>query len=931
MGCGITSFAAVLLLHVYRHIDARVALPSERTIQRTAAILEDARLAPERSQVCLLQHGSASAVNRRSSIPVISHGNATNLLQRPVMLSPRSERRALAAEGGLSHVGGYHERIGVGRAYGGDIAAPSRRYPPINSSAYFMDAERSLMASFDALHDSIRMHSSEDLQTSHGRVHDSNNREAATSGRDAIDKSSNIPSGVRGSSYAMDADGASTARLALKDEKRMRFNPGLAASPKQHMLTNGKAASVLSWKQPSMSGLKHSTATEHPVIVNATPLFDSMEIQRTQHSPVSWHRGSHAQTDTPRSTTHMIDAETALTASLPALQDSIEAHQPEVLLTSRERSSDATNAMVWTSHGDTIGRPSQRLPLVNASLNSVDTLQAPTPATNLDVLHSGSRTRDSVDSRVSLKRRSSTQTGIDKFSGSDETGRPSKKFHAERASLHNIDAESALTASFHALQDSIKAHTLSAANRSGPTNNGMSWNSGRDVMRRPSQRLLSLNSSIRSPATKEVIRINSSALHQGVQKHHPFSTLSALHRNSNNIGRSSQKLSLGNHSTRSIGAEEALTAKFNVPAGNVTMYRSAGLPTLRTLFRRHASDATHGVALVNSSIPSMDAESALKASFVAIQNSMKMQQSLKWKQLDLQRKAKAAEWEAAQTKAADERLLQQDMLIRQEDMRLRRQDEELRTENKRLQQLVSQLTKADSEGRQAHQGSPVSAWEDGSPEVSLLLSALLESRAESAGITENTSRSTISNDSREAAIELSSTSEAGGRSLQTEKTIVLAAGALGLFLAWVIFHVISFFVFNAKDEDGDGKIDFADFEEHMAGRVCCGLGASSAKGIFMVLIIAAAGFAFLWSQNIIQPFLKELLCYVYLGGVVLMLVGVVLAELWEHFKDVFLTQIQALGRLMSFLKIDTGDINMEKYNAGGGDVSERPKSQFACC
>lgn len=929
MGFGMKLFSAVLLLHVCPQMDARMTLPSKRSIQRTAVFLEDARLASERSQVCLLQHGSALAVSRRSAIPATSHGNVTDLLQHPVMLSPRSKRRALAAGGGPSHVRGHHERIGVGRAYGGDIAAPSTRYPQINSSAYLMDAERSLTASFNALQDSVRMHRSEVLQTSLSRVQDANNWHAAISVRDASDRPSKIPSGMPASPHAMHADGASTARLALKDDTRVRFHPRLAASPDRNTLSNGKSVSLISWKQQSASASKHSIGTEHPVVANATPLHDSMSMQHIQHLPVSWHRNGHAQTDILRPTAHIIDAETALTASLNALHDSITTHHPTVLLTSPSGSSDATDAMSWTSNRDTSGWPSQRLPLVNASLNSMGALQAPT--TNVNVLHNGSRTHDSVDSRVSLQKHSGTQTGADRLSSSDEAGRSFKKFHLEHASVHTTDAEDALTASFHALQDSIKAHTLSAANRSAHTKNVMAWNSRKDAIRWPSRRLLSMNGSIRSSGAKEVVKINSSALHEGMQNYTSFRMLSAPHRNSNNFGRSSQMLSLGNRSTQSIGVEEALTSKLSVRAGSVTMYHSAGLPTSQTLVSKHTSDVTHGVAWVNGSIRSMDAESALKASFVALQNSMKMQQSLKWKHLDLQRKAKAAEWEAAQTKAADERLLQQDMLIRQEDMRLRRQDEELRTENKRLQQLVNQLTKADSEGSLAHQGSPVSAWEDGAPEMSLLLSALLGSRAESAGITENTSQSTISNESRKAAIGLSGSSEAGGRNVQMEKTIVLGAGAVGLFLAWVIFHAVSFFVFNAKDETGDGVIGLADFEEHMAGRVCCGLGASSARGILVVLIIAAAGFAFLWSQNIIQPFLKELVCYVYLGGVVLMLVGVVLAELWGHFKDVFLTQMKALGRLMSFFKIDTGDINIEKYHASSDAVSDRSRSQFACC
>jgi hypothetical protein len=82
-------------------------------------------------------------------------------------------------------------------------------------------------------------------------------------------------------------------------------------------------------------------------------------------------------------------------------------------------------------------------------------------------------------------------------------------------------------------------------------------------------------------------------------------------------------------------------------------------------------------------------------------------------------------------------------------------------------------------------------------------------------------------------------------------------------------------------------------------------------------VIAGAGFGFLWWQGIIQPFLKELACYVtwqhyvgqgqgglacrlraiapdghvvpgdrtkvYLGLIVSLLVGVIFAELWSKF------------------------------------------------
>ncbi|CAK9009663.1 unnamed protein product [Durusdinium trenchii] len=71
-----------------------------------------------------------------------------------------------------------------------------------------------------------------------------------------------------------------------------------------------------------------------------------------------------------------------------------------------------------------------------------------------------------------------------------------------------------------------------------------------------------------------------------------------------------------------------------------------------------------------------------------------------------------------------------------------------------------------------------------------------------------------------------------------------------------------------------------------------------------VFVIAAGGFAFLWWQGIIQPFLKEIACYVYLGLVLFLLVGVILAEVWSQFYAIFSVQMDQLDKIMSFLRID---------------------------
>eukprot|EP00930_Biecheleria_cincta_P070225 TRINITY_DN57877_c0_g1_i1.p1 TRINITY_DN57877_c0_g1~~TRINITY_DN57877_c0_g1_i1.p1 ORF type:complete len:740 (-),score=106.69 TRINITY_DN57877_c0_g1_i1:422-2641(-) len=739
MALRMTALDAVMLLHGFHQIYASVTLAAERTVQqRTAAILEDARFPSERSEVCMLQHGSALAVSGRAAIPATLSGSRTDLLRRPGLLSSHSVWEALEAGGRHSHASGargHNERNGDGGTSSEDLGATSQRHSPIDSPAYPMDAEESLTASFTKLQDSIRMHSSRGLQRFHDEDHNITTRGVSISVKDDIDRPSIISSRVHSSPHSMDAERASTASLARKDNIHLPQTSRSEAPSNRTAPSDTEAVSLRSWKLPWVNGSIHSIGPEGHVRVNATSLRGGMKI--SPDLPASLQRSSRAHAEIGRSPMHLVDAEAALTPTFNALQESMKTHLPTLLGTSPNRSSGATRAPAWTSN-----------------------------------------------------------------------------------------------------------------------------------------------------------------------------------------------------------AEGALTAKFDSLPDHFMMYHPSSLPPSpsrqsidRPLFGKHIGEAIRGAALVNGSVPSVDAESALKASFVALQNSIKVQRSLKWEHLDLQRKAKAAEWQAAQTKATDERLIQQDMLIRQEDMRLRQQDEELRRENNQLQRFVSQLTKADSEGRQTHQGS---AWADGAPEMSLLLSALLESQAGPAEVVENSSQSTISNKSREAIIELSGSSTAGGRDAQTVKVMVLVAGALGLFIAWIIFHTASFFFFfNAKDENGDGAINFADFEEHMASRVCCGLGVSTARGVLCVVIVAAVGFVFLWWQGIIQPFLRELVCYVYLGVVLLLLVGVFLADLWTTLHDAFMTQIHALQRLMHFFRIDTVGINFSKHVEKARKeikaVAEDPRSNYSCC
>lgn len=946
-------------------------------MQRTAAILEDTKFPSQRSQVCMLQHGSALAVSRRSAMPATppSTGNGTDLLQRPALLSSRSDWRALAAGGRPSHargVGGHDDGIGVGRASSRVLRAPSRRYSPIDSSMYSMDAEQSLTASFNSLQDSIRMHSFEDLQTSLEEDHNITTQGVVKSIGDDTDRPSRISSRVHASPHAVDADRPSTASLALKDNMHLLQHTRSAASSNRSAPSNREAVSWLSWKSPWLNGSKHPISTEGHVTVNATSLRDSMK--NSLHSPASLRRSGHTHTENGGSPIRLVDAESALTASFSALQESIEMHPPMVLRKSPSRSSRATHAPAWISSRDAKGvsvlqngtgtgteadvvfssedasRSSKIVPLVNDFRHIMDAEAALT--SSFTALENSITTNHPLVLLSAPNRSSVTKHPGIMASHRDAVGKtPEQNARVSDSTTQGMDAERVLKLNFSSLTESRQTYyalgMVASTNRSGGAKTEIASSSRVGLLDKSFQSRPPKSTSLRISDGQGSLKAGFNAPQDNIVKHDGLSSSASLKgssgaRTGSKLGGSSQGLSLENLSMHLMGAEGALTDEFNSLEDDAMMHHPSGLPRSRSrqsfkgaLVGKHIREATRRAALVNGSSPSMDAENALKASYIALQNSIKIQHSLKWEHLDLQRKAKAAEWEATQTKAADERLLQQDMLIRQEDMRLRRQDEELRAENNQLQQLVSQLTKVDSEGRQVQQSSLASAWTDGAPEMSLLLSALLESRAGHAEVAENSSQSTTSNRRLEAAIRSPGSSKPGSRDARTERAIILGAGALGLFFAWIISHAAYFFLYIAKDENGDGAVDLADFEEHMAHRICCGMGSSAARGVLSVVIIAAAGFAFLWWQGIIQPFLKELVCYVYLGVVLLLLVGVILAELWGTFKDVFLTQLHALQRLMRFFKIDTGDINFGKVTTRGGkngnEDSDNQRSNFGCC
>lgn len=76
--------------------------------------------------------------------------------------------------------------------------------------------------------------------------------------------------------------------------------------------------------------------------------------------------------------------------------------------------------------------------------------------------------------------------------------------------------------------------------------------------------------------------------------------------------------------------------------------------------------------------------------------------------------------------------------------------------------------------------------------------------------------------------------------------------------------------------------DATDFPLYVFGRYSCGLGPELAFKVLVLLLFAAGGFAFLWWRQIIQPFLKMLVVYLYLISVIGAILAVVVYDLFEN-------------------------------------------------
>ncbi|CAJ1455193.1 unnamed protein product [Effrenium voratum] len=225
-----------------------------------------------------------------------------------------------------------------------------------------------------------------------------------------------------------------------------------------------------------------------------------------------------------------------------------------------------------------------------------------------------------------------------------------------------------------------------------------------------------------------------------------------------------------------------------------------------------------------------------------------------------------------------------DELLRAQDAKLRQEQQQLRQENARLQKALAEVN-----------GLNHTAMED----LSSMLASLVQQTSHQVA-----SAKTPPDPGADAlpAGEMDVDDLYGdGPSVtmspsKRRMTIVMMIGGAVLFVTYLVHNAYTTY------KEMDGEID--DVKEFAAGVLCCGLSYSAAWSLGVVMLGAGVGFAFLWWQHMIQPFLKELACYVYLGLVVLLIIGILLADFWSRFTVMFTAHIQALERVMSFLRID---------------------------
>mmetsp|Transcript_92039 Transcript_92039/g.259418 ORF Transcript_92039/g.259418 Transcript_92039/m.259418 type:complete len:459 (-) Transcript_92039:53-1429(-) len=184
----------------------------------------------------------------------------------------------------------------------------------------------------------------------------------------------------------------------------------------------------------------------------------------------------------------------------------------------------------------------------------------------------------------------------------------------------------------------------------------------------------------------------------------------------------------------------------------------------------------------------------------------------------------------------------------------------------------------------------------------------------------------------------------GASMLTGKKTWVWVTGlGIGCVLVcgFVSFQAFKFAQASA-DEDGDGDVDLEDVEKSIQNKFLCGLSWPTIKNLMLLLLLAIAGFTFLWWAGIIQPFLQQMVVYLYLASVILGFLAVVVYEAWDDIGKMQGQIMKVVRRVSFFFEGGFQDLEEEVESwmfgksgrgskAGGGARSGRAQRTSGCC